>query len=214
MHTDYSTQPINIAYAGRIGNECLWLFEVIKSGEQMLSTRSIPKQNQAIILLNRESMQSACKMAIVYVVNLFESFMQDFVCSKERIDIVSDRNLFEQIIKEEFATFLTGVSGEKTNTSKSLMNLHFSFFILHHKYGIRFPSNFSILELGSLRNCIVHHDGYLDKKDRGGNSFYETMPKILAKLSLSNNRIENYNKSNFTIDIIQDIQNFVYGISL
>jgi len=93
------------------------------------------------------------------------------------------------------------------------MNIRFSLFILKEKYAIEFPSFFSqcIPELGSLRNCIVHHDGNLLKSDSGGVSFRESLKNTLIHLGLSpdTKKLVDLSKNKFTDAVVFDLQNFI-----
>ncbi|MGL5479687.1 MAG: hypothetical protein ACRDCB_11655, partial [Clostridium sp.] len=65
----------------------------------------------------------------------------------------------------------------------------FSIYVLKRRYGISYPKGLSnlILELGSLRNCIVHHNGNLLLKDKGGKYlFKDTLVETIRFLNIKN----------------------------
>ena len=66
-------------------------------------------------------------------------------------------------------------------------------------------------ELGSLRNCLVHHEGNLLSKDKGGQLFKDTLTETLRFLDLNemNNQIISLNENDFVNKVIFDLQDFV-----
>ncbi|MGN7785827.1 hypothetical protein ACTJIJ_14970 [Niabella sp. 22666] len=217
MHTDYSLLPLNNAYAGRIGNECLWLIQAARGGFQKLSQQFKGEHSNFIDSVNANSEQFMYKISIVYIVNLMESFMKDFICYKEGLtNAEDDKSAFEQIKASQDAAFSTYISGLQINNSKSFMNLHYSLFFLKNKYGVHFTVRHpeAMRELGSLRNCIVHSDEKLSKKDKGGLLFSQTMPNTLELLPQDNDKITDYNHGRFTEIVIEDMQAFLGSITL
>lgn len=103
-------------------------------------------------------------MQIVYLVNLFESFIQDYIGFKDNL---TDKEMNEKDFWKQYHRQLISKWDNEYNSksdiysnSTSFMNIRFSLFILKEKYKLDYPSYLTrvIPELGSLRNCLVHYD--------------------------------------------------------
>ena len=70
-------------YARRVGNEVGWSGEVTTAGIKTLTARAAPRYKMSMKLLNEQAGDAICRMRVVYLVNLFECFMQDFIRVKD-----------------------------------------------------------------------------------------------------------------------------------
>ncbi len=166
---------ICLEYERRIGTEVLWVSELTKNGSDVLG--HLNKNNPSMNYLNEIAIQTISKMQITYVVNIFESFVQGFICQKDNLDKyqTSENKFWDTHLKEtqsEWDNYCNN-SEEELSSSKSFMNVRYSLFVLEKKYGLQ-TNNLpkTLLELGSVRNCIVHHNSDLSKLDKGGKSMF------------------------------------------
>jgi len=198
----------------RIGNEAGFLGELVNLGYESMNKRALPHAEGMMKNLSDQALRASLAMKIVYIVNLFESFMTDLIINRDGLDediALSDNGLkhhlketncqWQEIIKQKNCA---------VNTSMSFMNIRYSLFVLEKKYGIKFPFHWlcsAIPELGSLRNCLVHHSGNLDKTDKGGKKFRSTLIETIP-MNMEENSYIVLNKE-FVNKVIFDLQDFV-----
>lgn len=210
-------KDITLEYSKRIGNDVGWMTQLIERGNEKMMKSAVPKYAHLMHSLNNQAIQASYKMQIVYLVNLFESFIEDYIGFKD--------NLTEsEIIKKDFwKDHLSSVTSkwdtyckskkEVYNNSTSFMNIRYSLFLLKDKYNLDFPSYLTpaIPELGSLRNCLVHYDGDLTRMDKGGHLFKDTLRETLQLLQMNcnENRLENLNINGFIDKVTFDLQTFI-----
>lgn len=203
-------------YSRRVGNEIDFSDLIYDQGFKQMRSGIISNPIGALDLLY-QSKNAINKMKITYLVDLFDSFMAHFVCLKEGLiyeDFYDDR-LIKEILRgdrEQWANHCLGHTN--LNTSISFMNLRFSIFVLKNRYSIEYPSYFSdlVLELGSLRNCLVHNNGFINKKDNGSAPFKNTLAKTIEYLYPNCNtppeRIDINNKKYLKL-VIYDVRDFI-----
>lgn len=205
-------------YEMRIGNEVGFISDILKIGHNNFFYKVEPEFNQPVINLLNQVVNASYCMRIVYLVNLFDSFMQEYICFKDRLNIVEMDNSnylsnHLKYINEKWNNFVKESTNYYTiNKSTSFMNIRYSLFVLKEKYNIRFPSNLcsAIPELGSLRNCIVHHNCDIFTKDKGGRLFTETMKESLKTLTIINSKV--ILTDEFVNTVTYDLQAFVASI--
>lgn len=179
--------PVCDRYSTRIRNEIGWLSEVIKAGVNAISKDIM---GAFFTGLNNQAQSASSKMQIVYLVNLFESFMHDFIAEKDGLSEseTNKKNFFTEYLKSERELWNDYCNKEDKaiNTSTSFMNLRYSLFVINERYNIKYPSYLTslVFELGSLRNCLVHYNGELFHEDKGGKYFIETLEKSLKHLEI------------------------------
>ncbi|WP_276167646.1 hypothetical protein [Zobellia alginiliquefaciens] len=201
-------------YAKRIGNEIGWMSELIKNGNDVLNYLADSKYKNSVIGLNKQGVGASQKMQIVYLVNLFESFIQDFIRIKDGLTEleVNQNGFWNKYLRREKLLWNEDKK-ENYNSSTSFMNIRFSLFVLNKKYELKYPSYLSstIPELGSLRNCLVHYDGDITRTDKGGHSFRETLVETLFFLETKQEEIKliELNKNDFIDKIVFDFQTFI-----
>ncbi|MGL6184411.1 MAG: hypothetical protein ACRC1T_03415 [Clostridium chrysemydis] len=176
-------------YSRRIGNEVGLPDMLLENKIDEMIERDTLKNEESIRILNIQAKQANYKKSIIYLMSLFESFMQDYISeiegfSNKKIDI----NKFLDEEKRKWQSYSRSLN-EPISTSTSFMNVRFSIYVLKRRYGISYPKGLSnlILELGSLRNCIVHHNGNLLLKDKGGKYlFKDTLLETIRFLNIKN----------------------------
>lgn len=200
-------------YSKRIGNEIGWADYNLEYKLDEVLKNIKPELKKSVNNLNKEAKQANYKKSIIYLLSLFEAFMYDFISEKEELD---DENIN---IRGFWKTYLSEYKKAWDNYSKnlnipisnstSLMNIRYSLFILEKRYNISYPSNLTnlVFELGSLRNCIVHHNGNILIKDRGDKYlFKDTLKETIKFLNMDLNENNINNISDFiTFDYIQKI---------
>ena len=204
-------------YAWRIGNEVGWVSELIKSGNDVLNNLTNPKYKNSMIGLNDQAVIASQKMQVVYLVNLFESFMQDYISIRDNLTEieVNQNDFWNKYLVSVIAKWNQNYKEKKGtyNNSTSFMNVRFSLFVLFEKYGLRYPSYLTntIPELGSLRNCLVHYDGDLSRIDKGGHPFRETLEETLNFLQTGKEgiKLNNLNTNDFLNKVVFDFQTFI-----
>lgn len=174
-------------FTARIGNEAglvNWIFDIgCKQAISGITAYHIP-----VLQTIGQAQRSLAQMRIICLVDLFDAFMTQFICAKEHINL-SEINRYNTLQSKQLKglcdLWIKEAKKRKANKSTSFMNLQFSLFILEQKYQIRIPDNYYpklILELGSLRRCLVHCDGRLDSTDIGNLSFKHTLQNTLGFL--------------------------------
>jgi hypothetical protein len=210
-------KDITLEYAKRIGNDVGWMTQLLERGNASMLKSANPKYTQLMHSLNNQAIRASYKMQIVYLVNLIESFIQDYIGFKDDLteSEMNKKGFWEQYlraVKRNWDTYCKS-KNEAINNSTSFMNIRFSLFILKDKYNLDFPSYLTpaIPELGSLRNCLVHYDGDLTRMDKGGNVFRATLIETLKLLELNGNenRLEHLNINNFIDKVTFDLQTFI-----
>lgn len=204
-------------YARRIGNEIGWVTELVKNGNDVLNHLANPKYKNSMLELNNQAVLSSQKMQIVYLVNLFESFMQDYISIKDELTEieVNKKGFWNKYLEPQKLKWDQNYKTKKEtyNNSTSFMNIRFSLFVLNQKYGLRYPSYLTstIPELGSLRNCLVHYDGDISRMDKGGNSFKETLAETIKFLKTGKEEVKSIklNTNNFVNKVVFDFQTFI-----
>jgi len=204
-------------YAQRIGNEVGWVEQIIKDGIISINNRATPQGKVPLLYLNSQAYHSVNRMQIVYLVNLFESFMQDFIGVKEGLNDtdMSEKDFWKNYLSEIRSNWdsYCQVETKAINTSTSFMNLRYSLFVLKQKYSIKYPTYLTpiVFELGSLRNCLVHYDGELLHKDKGGHRFKETLYGTLRFLELDDSveKLVILNKNDYINKVTFDLQTFI-----
>lgn len=207
-------------YSKRIGNEVGWLEQIVQEGIKAFESRIIPSDPVSVfgvIRLNKQAEHSAHRMQIVYLVNLFESFMHDFIGEKDGLSEsqMNEKRFWETYLETErkmWDEYCTN-HNEPINTSKSFMNIRYSVFVIEERYKIKYPSYLSplVLELGSLRNCLVHYDGELLHQDKGGKYFKDTLSKTIdfLKVDPNSNRITEINRNGYLGKVTFDLATFI-----
>ncbi|APU10468.1 hypothetical protein A5M85_09285 [Cellulophaga lytica] len=71
--------------ASRLGNEIGWMSKLIKNGKDVLNKLTNPKHKNSMFGLSDQAVVSSQKMQIVYLVNLFKYFMQDYISIKDEL---------------------------------------------------------------------------------------------------------------------------------
>ena len=207
------------SYSRRIGNEVGWLEEIVQEGIKSIQSRTIssnPASVFGIPTLSKQAEFSSHKMQLVYLVNLFEAFMHDFIREKDgkTESEANGKEFWQKHLKIERQLWQTYCKdyGKPINISESFMNIRYSLFIIENKYKIKYPSYLSPLvsELGSLRNCLVHHDGDLSHQDKGG-SFKDTLSETINFLEIDSNcnRITEINKNGYLSKVTFDLATFI-----
>ena len=176
-------------YAERIGNEVGWGDMILESKLDEVIPNIKEEYRDAIKDLNTQAKQASYKKSIIYLLSLFESFMHEFILEKEN-DL--DINI-KQLLSEDEKKWKTDCDSLNLEISKStsFMNMRYSLFILKNRYGIEYPQDLTnlVLELGSLRNCIVHHNGNISHTDKGGKcSFKDTLKETIDFLKMPENK--------------------------
>lgn len=209
---DYN--PICLKYSMRIGNEAGFLGELVNLGYESMYRRTLTHSKDMMKILSDQAIRASLAMEIVYLVNLFESFMTDLIIYRDSLDedIASSDNGLKQHLKETNSQWQEFIrkNNDAVNTSTSFMNIRYSLFVLERKYGIKFPFHWlcnAIPELGSLRNSLVHHNGNLDKTDKGGNFFRDTLRNTIS-MNMEENSYIVLNQE-FVNKVIFDLQDFV-----
>lgn len=203
-------------YAQRIGNDVGWMTQLVKNGYYSLMNSATPEGIPVMLSLNTQALHASQKMQIVYLVNLFESFVQDFIAIKDNISEgdMNSNDFWKPYLREIIRKWDIYCSRTLLfNKSTSFMNIRFSLFVLKEKYGIDLPTYLVpvIPELGSLRNCLVHYDGNLTKLDKGGKTFKETLSETLKFIHHPENVLclRNLNTNDFINKVTFDLQKFV-----
>lgn len=210
-------KDITLEYTKRIGNDVGWMTQLIQIGNANMIKSTAPEYTHLLFSLNNQAIRASYKMQIVYLVNLFESFIQDYIGDKDNLteSEMNQKDFWKQYLRRVECNWLTYCKSknECINNSTSLMNIRFSLFILKDKYNLDFPSYLTpaIPELGSLRNCLVHYDGDLSRMDKGGHVFRETLIETLKILEFNSieNRLENLNNNSFIDKVTFDLQTFI-----
>lgn len=206
--------PICLTYRMRIGNEAGFLGELVNSGYESINRRTLAHAKSEMKNLSDQAVRASKAMQIVYLVNLFESFMTDFIINSDDLDegIAWSDNGLKQHLKETNRQWQEIIKQNNfaVNTSTSFMNIKYSLFVLEKKYNIKFPFHWlchAIPELGSLRNCLVHHSGNLDKSDKGGILFRNSLKETISMNMEENSSIVLTDE--FVNKVIYDLQDFV-----
>ena len=210
-------KDITLEYTKRIGNDVGWMTQLIERGNAYMIKSTVPKYVHHMLSLNNQAIRASYKMQIVYLVNLFESFIQDYIKFKD--DLTESEMNKKDFWKQYLGTVISNwdtyckIKNEDYNNSTSFMNIRFSLFILKDKYNLDFPCYLTpvIPELGSLRNCLVHYDGDITRMDKGGPLFKDTLRETLKLLQVNNNenRLENLNVNDFINKVTFDLQTFI-----
>lgn len=103
------------------------------------------------------------RIRFIYLLSMLEGFFKDYICERENISIDQ--------VKSHVANQTSTWSRNSNNDSTSFYHIPYALYIIKEKYNIDISSNIhpATLEMGILRNCIVHHDGkivnqYFEKK--------------------------------------------------
>ena len=201
----------------RIGNEVGWMTQLIATGDVSMMKRAVTPHEDKMHTLNNQAVRASYKMQIIYLVNLFESFMQDYIAVRDNLDELqmSKKGFLSEYLNPMIKKWddYCQKNDEAINPSTSFMNINFSLFILKEKYNLNFPSYLAptIRELGSLRNCLVHHDGDLNHVDKGGFLFRETLVLTLNFLAVTEaeSYLKDLNHNNFIDKVTFDLQTFI-----
>lgn len=204
-------------YARRIGNEIGWLGPLIDEGIKHFNNGyfNTPWGKVSLIDLNIQAYYSLHKMQVVYLVNLFETFMQDFIGIKDGLSEtdMEEKDFWKNYLSTIISDWNSYQTNKAINNSTSFMNIRYSLFVLEKKYNLKFPSYLTPLvpELGSLRNCLVHYDGELLHKDKGGYLFNDTLSETLKFLEVGDTVkiLTDINRNNYINTITSDLQTFV-----
>ncbi len=205
-------------YAKRVGNEVGWAdFNLEYKLDEMLKCTK-PEFEKMVNKLNKETKQANYKRSIIYLLSLFEAFMYDFISEKEKLSD-KDTNIrgfwkkYLEKYKIDWESYYKNSNIPMCN-SASLMNIRYSLFILDKRYKILYPVSLTnlVLELGSLRNCIVHHNGKVSIKDRGNEySFRETLEETIKFLNMDSKKdnIGEFITYEYIKKITFDLQKFI-----
>lgn len=211
-------ESVCLKYAQKVGNEVGWLEEIILAGMKSIKPAG-PSMEPLLKDMHYQAYYAALNMQIVYLVNIFDFFVQDYIKTK---DCLSEEDLQ---IRGFWLDYLSPIirswdsycqsTTDAVNTSRSFMNLSFSFYVLERKYGVCCQSDKKHLlsELGSLRNCLVHHSGELCHKDKGGNTFRYTLARTLEHLEIGDEieRITDLRKNKYVSKVTFGLQDFIYS---
>ncbi|MEA3288969.1 MAG: hypothetical protein U9Q04_02210 [Campylobacterota bacterium] len=107
----------------------------------------------------KETIEIMPRLRFIYLVTLFEAFMKEYMKDLEidKKPLVQKWDLKnKQKDKKEL---------EYINTSSSLLNTQFSKFIIENSTKAKIDNFGFFQELGTLRNCIIHHDGVIIKEE-------------------------------------------------
>lgn len=136
-------------YARRVGNEVGWSGEVTTAGIKTLTARAAPRYKMSMKLLNEQAGDAICRMRVVYLVNLFEYFMQDFIQVKDCLEKneTDIRGFWDKHLSEINGSWnlLCDSNTQPINKSTSFMNIRYSLFVLENKYEIKYPSSLTPL---------------------------------------------------------------------
>lgn len=176
-------------YSTRIGNEVGWSDMILEAKLDEVIPNITEEYKQGIIELNKQAKQGSYKKSIIYLLSIFESFMKDFILEKEKKGEEKDIENLLSNNKKIWENYCKGCNSA-INMSTSFMNIRYSVFILENRYGIKYSQDLTnlVLELGSLRNCIVHHNGNISHTDKGGKcSFKDTLKETISFLKMNKN---------------------------
>ena len=176
-------------YSKRIGNEVAWGDMLLEAKLDEIISNFTEEYKQGIIELNKQAKQGSYKKSIIYLLSIFEAFMKDFILEIEKKEEEKDIENILSTNKKNWANYCKGCNSS-INKSTSFMNIRYSLFILENRYGIKYLQDLTnlVLELGSLRNCIVHHDGNISHTDKGGEcSFKDTLKETISFLKMNKN---------------------------
>jgi len=133
--------------------------------KEMLMKREISNEAKIIYSVSKDkplSMYDITKPAFdvlplfrfIYLMSLMEAFFKEYIAEREGVDI--------DVISSATNTEKSNWDKQKQGFS-SFYNLKFVNFLTNSKYGIDFSIEVKLetMEMGALRNCIVHHDGKL-----------------------------------------------------
>lgn len=201
-------------YSKRIGNEVGWADMILETKIDEIIPGIIPEYKEGIKNLNTQAKQANYKKSIIYILSLFESFMQDFI---SEIEGFSDKEInINELLNQDKKTWQSYCQklDIPISTSTSFMNIRYSLFILKTRYKITYPLDLTnlVLELGSLRNCIVHHNGDLLHKDKGGKFlFKETLKETIIFLNMNQNKdnICEFITFDYVSKVTFDLQKFI-----
>jgi len=126
------------------------------------------------------------RIRFIYLLSMLEGLFKDYICERENIRI-------EQV-KSHIANETSTWSRISNNDSTSFYHIPYAIYVFKEKYQIEISSNVhpATLEMGILRNCIVHHDGKI------ANQYFENgLTNIGAFLAVcrSNHREEHNSPS-------------------
>lgn len=206
------------SFSRRIGNEVGWVDNVAKAGATSIQASATPAGVIPLLSLNTQALLAIRKMQICYLDDLFEAFMQAFIAAKDSIteSEMAQNGFWRNYLKAEITQWNVFCTHNKPiNESSSFMNIRYSLFILEVKYGIKFPTYLTpmILELGSLRNCLVHNDGKLQIHDSGCNGYFsDTLSETLSYLRIDASNADEILipiESDFVYKVTFDLQTFV-----
>lgn len=201
-------------YAKRIGNEVGWSDMLLEDKLDEVIPNIKEEYRDAITNLNIQAKQGSYKKSIIYLLSLFESFMQDFILEKENNSTkeIKIKELLIDDIKEW--KLYCDTEDSAISTSTSFMNIRYSLFILKRRYEIEYPTELTnlVFELGSLRNCIVHHNGNISHIDKGGKClFRDTLEKTIdfLKMNKNENNICEFITYDYVNKVTFDLQKFI-----
>ncbi|MGL5477558.1 MAG: hypothetical protein ACRDCB_00715, partial [Clostridium sp.] len=122
-------------YSRRIGNEVGLPDMLLENKIDEMIERDTLKNEESIRILNIQAKQANYKKSIIYLMSLFESFMQDYISeiegfSNKKIDI----NKFLDEEKRKWQSYSRSLN-EPISTSTSFMNVRFSIYVLKRRYG-------------------------------------------------------------------------------
>ena len=205
-------------YSRRIGNEIGWADYNLEYKLNEVLENIKPEFKEGINNLNKEAKQANYKKSIIYLLSLFEAFMYDFISEKEKLDdeSVNTRGFWKNYLAEDkvdWENYNKNLNIPISN-SASLMNIRYSLFILKKRYNISYPSDLTnlVFELGSLRNCIVHHTGNILIKDVGNKYLFKDTLKETIKflnMDLNVNNISDFITFDYIQKITFDLQKFI-----
>jgi hypothetical protein len=183
----------------------------INALKQVFSNEKIDEKSEIEhIKLTTESLCAARNMQIIYIVDMLEIFMKDYISLRDQVEVVDWKEYLKEF-QSKYERYVN-INNLKVSKSNSLMNINFSRFILEEKYFIQFPESSTsvISELGSLRNCLVHHDGDVNFKDKGNFFYYDTLDKTIKELKfLDINTGKILLNDEFVMKVIKEIQDFL-----
>lgn len=155
-----------------IGNEIhYWDFLNEKLIEMLKYTPLNPKINKIIGLpdniqfnmtfdpMTQQTLNAFPKMRFIYLTTLFDGFIKEYIAERQGIEYVPGTTNLKELY---FKTKNTEWKNKKCG-SDSFYNLRYVQYILKYLYDIDFEGlmNKVTMEIGDVRNCIVHNNGFI-----------------------------------------------------
>ncbi|AHV97079.1 hypothetical protein [Paenibacillus sabinae] len=112
--------------------------------------------------LTRPALEALPKFRFMYLVSLFEAFVQEYIAERKGISLDDLKNS----LTNERSTWQR-LNGHTSVGSTSYYNVRFVNWLLNELYSIQIQSVIETLtlEMGDLRKCLVHHGGEITKQD-------------------------------------------------